>query len=81
MNGYAIGVGYSSVKLVSHDLLYVKTLILEDMVFVSMDLTSLTDNNIQHFKKIIQEIMDTSHVFISVTHNFSSPHIHFICSA
>lgn len=50
MNGYAIGVGYSSVKLVSHDLLYVKTLILEDMVFVSMDLTSLTDNNIQHFK-------------------------------
>lgn len=76
MNGYAIGVGYSPVKLASHDLLYVKTLILENMVFVSMDLTSLTDNNIQHFKKIIQEIIDTSHVYISVTHNFSSPHIH-----
>lgn len=76
MSTYEVGVGSYPVDIKAQDALHVKTLILENSVFVSMDLTSLTQNNIEHFKKVILEVVDCANIYISVTHNFSSMHIH-----
>lgn len=63
-----------------HDPLYVKVLWLKketDVVIVSIDLTSLPDEAIDHFRRIVSDMLevDYENVFISVTHSFSSPHI------
>lgn len=76
MNTYKVGIGNCSVAIEAHDALCVKSLVLENSVFVSIDLTSLTFKNIEHFKKVILEIVDCKNIYISVTHNFSSMHIH-----
>lgn len=76
MNTYQVGVGSFAVDVEAHDALYVKTLILENFVFVSMDLTSLTNYNVEHFKTTIKSVFPCDHIYISVTHNFSSMHIH-----
>lgn len=59
-----------------YDDLYCRAIILEDFVFISLDLTSLQDYAIRAIKDKVRanyEVLD-SHIFISVTHTFSAPH-------
>lgn len=59
-----------------HDDLYCRAIILEDFVFISLDVTSLQNYAIRAIKDKVKascEVLD-SHIFISVTHTFSAPH-------
>ncbi|MGF0071823.1 alkaline ceramidase [Streptococcus orisratti] len=59
-----------------HDDLYCRAIILDDFVFISLDVTSLQDYAIRAMKDKVKascEVLE-SHIFISVTHTFSAPH-------
>lgn len=62
-----------------HDPLHVRVLLVhheESFVFVSLELTSLRDYEIDRLKHIIKRItsVETDHIWVSVTHTFSAPH-------
>lgn len=63
-----------------HDDLHIRVLIIdsnESFALVSIELTSLPSRAIAFYKKIVKEMtgIDDSHIWISVTHTFSAPHI------
>lgn len=63
-----------------HDPIHVRVLVLEEefrLAFVSVELTSLPPEAIGRFRKACGQAagVDEEHVFVSVTHTFSAPHI------
>ncbi len=63
-----------------HDDLYIRVLLInsnQHFAFVSIELTSLTKDRIDFYKKIIHQLtnIDESNIWISVSHTFSAPHI------
>jgi len=63
-----------------HDDLHVRVVLIntnESFAFVSLELTSLPANAITFYKNIVMEMtgIEESHIWISVTHTFSAPHI------
>lgn len=58
-----------------HDPLSVRVLVTDEMVIVNMDLTSLPDDAVSHFQKIVEKETGIQNSYIIVSHTFSSPHI------